>query len=686
MSVAAGNGPPVKREVLALFDGNDEGEAAQTRIHRFAEMPLNHLGYIVRFHDLRNGLPDRSMAARCKGVLTWFAGNVPNASAYFAWADGVARSGAKYVVLGHIGADASPRNLPYMNRLLGVLGLRHAGAYVAPTFGTRIISRDRDIVEFERPLDPVLPDYPIIQTSDPNVHVALALAAPTGDKNSALVSISDRGGFAAFDYEFYHGQAPTYRSKWLINPFVFFQKALGAEQFPIPDTTTVSGRRLYFSHINGDGWNNSTQIERYREQRALASEVLLKELIEPYPDLPVTVGLSAGDIDAGLAADRSTSATVLRRLLALPHVEIAIRDCAQATCKGSRQSLSGGKQDPALIPLQQSLSSLERGLRAVQFNTEQKPVMVLQWTGDAVDEKTIASARIAGLHAIGARNTRFDAQYPSVAYLAPLSRPVGSEHLLYAVGSDESSYTNNWTGPFYGLRELTETLRNTEMPRRLKGFNLHYHAYTAEVPAALEAVKAHLEAARNAVLMPIKASDYAAIAEGYFSTELVRTGPIEWEVRRRGALQTVRFDDAAALSLDRQRSRGVLGMNRHAGSLYVALDQTVSTAVVALHDRSAELTGEDSVLSLVDSRWHVTNLTHGDCRWSFAAQGAGDGKFTWDVMPSGVYLVSATRAGQPLWSEQATAKDGRIRFTVPLLAREPLTVEIACATATKDNG
>ena len=67
---------PVKREILALYDGAQEGDADLTRIHRFAEMPLNHLGFTLRFHDIRTKLPEPADMERYRGVLTWFAGSV----------------------------------------------------------------------------------------------------------------------------------------------------------------------------------------------------------------------------------------------------------------------------------------------------------------------------------------------------------------------------------------------------------------------------------------------------------------------------------------------------------------------------------------------------------------------------------------------------------------------------------
>jgi hypothetical protein len=69
---------PVKREILGLYDGAQEGDANFTRIHRFAEITLNYLGFILRFHDIRTKLPEPAEIERYRGVFTWFAGSVSN--------------------------------------------------------------------------------------------------------------------------------------------------------------------------------------------------------------------------------------------------------------------------------------------------------------------------------------------------------------------------------------------------------------------------------------------------------------------------------------------------------------------------------------------------------------------------------------------------------------------------------
>jgi len=48
---------------------------------------------------------------------------------------------------------------------------------------------------------------------------------------------------------------------------------------------------------------------------------MLDELIAPYPDLPVTLGIIAGDVTASEGGN-SHSASIARRIFALPQVEV----------------------------------------------------------------------------------------------------------------------------------------------------------------------------------------------------------------------------------------------------------------------------------------------------------------------------------------------------------------------------
>ena len=138
---------------------------------------------------------------------------------------------------------------------------------------------------------------------------------------SSVVLTSNRGGFAANGY-FVYEEPGTGRTKWIVDPFAFFQKAFGVDMMPIPDVTTLSGRRMWFSHIDGDGWNNVSSVESYRDKPTIASIVILRELIAPYPDLPVAIGVIGADVDERYGTPEAARQAA-RELYALRQVEVA---------------------------------------------------------------------------------------------------------------------------------------------------------------------------------------------------------------------------------------------------------------------------------------------------------------------------------------------------------------------------
>lgn len=165
---AAGEGPDqpariLKREVLALFDGGQEGSVAGTRLHRFAELPLNHLGYILRYRDVREELPKPDEMASYAAVVTWFVGPVVHGDRYLGWLHQAASRNARLLVLGDLGVTITQANRQLANGILRLFGLRHTGDYILSTDGSRVVGRDAGLYEFECALDPVLQPYPILE-------------------------------------------------------------------------------------------------------------------------------------------------------------------------------------------------------------------------------------------------------------------------------------------------------------------------------------------------------------------------------------------------------------------------------------------------------------------------------------------------------------------------------------------
>jgi hypothetical protein len=309
---------PVRREILAVYDSREEARPDQTRIHRFAEMTLNHLGFIVSYWDINSGLPSAERTARIRGVITWFRRAPP--SLFYLWGLDQLAHGTRMVVLGDSGLSGNAP-LADANRMFREIGFGLSGASIDITYATKVLYRDA-LIGFERELDPVLPAFPIVGTLNPEVSSHLILQHRDGDLivTSSVVLTSNRGGYAASGY-FVYEEPATGRTKWLINPFAFFQKAFGGQGIPIPDVTTLSGRRLWFSHIDGDGWNNVSNIEEYHDKSVVAAGVVLRELIAPYPDLPtLTSAMARPRRDA-----RPRASSLLCRRSRLPRIPIRIR-------------------------------------------------------------------------------------------------------------------------------------------------------------------------------------------------------------------------------------------------------------------------------------------------------------------------------------------------------------------------
>ena len=239
-----------------------------------------------------------------------------------------------------------------------------------------------------------------------------------------------------------------------------------------------------------------------------------------------------------------------------------------------------------------------------------KRVELVQWSGDTLPfREAMAAVRRAGLRAINGGDTRFDGDFPSFAWVAPVGRQVGQDWQVYSSNSNENTYTDLWTDRFFGFTFLMRTIRNTELPLRVKPFNVYYHMYSGEKLAALNAVRRNLEYARTQQLAPVATSRYAAIAEGFFAARLEQLGPRRWRVANRGALSTVRFDRASRLGVDFERSTGVVGARHQHGALYVTLDEEAPAPEVVLRDlRADEQTPSAARPFLVQARWRVWRL------------------------------------------------------------------------------
>jgi polysaccharide biosynthesis protein PelA len=691
-------------------------------------MPLNWLGFKVTFVDVNGPLPPLDEVQKYRGVVTWFNEPLKEPRKVLEWIDSVTAVGVRYACLGELAPPEPPGSEPYVGRILNRLGLAYSEQYVSVTHRAKVTINDPGMAGFERPVDKALPEFRVVLPSGSTAKIHLQATVPQaeGDITSVLIATSASGGYATDAFTIFY-DAATEKARWIVNPFAFFKQAFGNDRFPVPDVTTLAGRRMYFSHIDGDGWNNISEIEGYRETQTTASEVIAKEVVEPYADLPVSIGLIGGDAVPSLGGSDAARVTAAR-LFALPQVEVAshtyshpfnwsffenynreeelrmidsvahpqlsiIGRMRQFVSRvagktdandGNNRYVAGGAELPRGY-MKEPFDLKSEVKRALEISEELAPkgkkAGIYLWSGDTEPfEGAIKATREAGVRNMNGGDTRLDAEFPSVFYVPPIGRVVGGERQIYAANSNENTYTNNWRGPFYGQLMLADTLKNTELPRRLKPFNLYYHMYSGEKPGSLLALKTFVTQARDSRVIPVKASEYAAIADDFFVADIQQVDATSWAVARRGALQTVRLDDAGQIDLDDARSTGVLGATRHGGALYIALDPAVEPALIAIRRNEISApTFDKGAARLIESRWQIRNLKREACDFSFDAHGYGASEMTWQTSPGQAFQVQALRKGVAVAAAFIAADaNGKLEASLSLNAIEPVQVRFAC--------
>lgn len=703
------------RRIIALHHPLDES-LKRNNMHRMAEMPLNWLGYVVEYHDFKEGMPEWAVDdPDVAGVLTWFEqGSMTDPDGYLDWAIRMAKAGKKFLIFGDLGflarSDGRPLAKPERVReFLALLGIKMGGDWIEVTFDTEIVRRDPVYYGFERRMGGTLPPYTLMLPANRETLPLITVRNRQTGQTASPALMSPTGFYVQTGWD--HYKDPVYfRTFWHINPFAVFERVLGSGGTPVPDVTTVSGRRIYYSHIDGDGWRNVTLVKPFRKDQIYSARVVMERAIKAYPDLPVTVGPIVADLDPAWSGDEEAQ-QIARELFALPQVEMAHHTYshpfewaffedytpekeapfvslyknpdidawgADVVKGGSRGqvSLKAAYDQPrgfGSLPFDINLEFGPAAEFVNRFAPEGKQVEIVLWSGDtSPTEDMIRASRDAGLLNLNGGDSRYDPEFPSVSYVPAIGFRAKNEQQIYASNSNENTYTDLWSDRYFGFRDLVHTLKNTERPRRLKPINVYYHMYSGERTNALNGLTANLDFVRTQTVAPIRTTEYARIAEGFYSTRFEPTGPLSWRVRDRGELQTIRFDRADGLHPDLERSTGVIGHNRHEGSLYVALDPAVGVPEIVL---SAGAPSKGTPY-LVHGRWQLRSLRREAQQISFKAHGYGEGELFWSGFPEGDWRLDYTRADGSSGSVAGVASGVNLIFRIPGDAIEPVSATI----------
>ncbi len=669
----------IPRRVLAVYDSRVEKDIAQSELHTAVQTILEYLGLVVDYLDAAQGKwPNEEAMSRYRGVVTRLWGEeLPRAESYLVWLRRQIESGRRVVVLGHPGPSIDARTgrsvpRPVRDAFFRALGVSYGAGWTTNPAVLEYGRLDRKLVRFERAFPARPPVWQRLRLIGPGGRAVVSVRrTDVPDGESPMVCLTAAGGLALDPYFLFRQPNSSFR-QWYIDPFAFFEAALNLKGLPRPDAATLSGRRLLYCHIDGDGLTGFTELKG----RSSCGEVIRDLILKVY-DLPTTASVITAEVDPRALGDEKAVA-LARSIMALDNVEPGCHSFSHPFSWGlalGGESVEGLAEDA--LSYGHHLS-----IKGYRFNLDQeiegavtyinrvlappgKTCAVYQWTGDCrPPAEAIARVERMGLAQINGGDTVFDANRPSVTGVAPLVLPVGDELQVYTSNSNENIYTNLWTGPFWGFRRVVQTFVRTGSPRRLRPMNIYYHFYSGANLAALNALRYVYDWALKQPLTPIFTSHYYRVVRGVLGAKLADSGDGGFKITDYGAARTIRFDGTGQ-TVDLERSINVQGFTTYQDSLYVHLGP--GEAVIYLTDAPPRRPYLVEASGLVED-WSVTAG-----RASFRYQGWGRGEVViGGLKPSAT--VRVTRSGRPGQPISVTA-DSRGRVTLKDLGRETVVIE-----------
>ena len=552
----------IRRNVLILFNASafEDNNSIYSDVHLSISMPLEHFGYIPILYDLSTKeLPER-VEDKYHSVVIWSNGKTKNDDKIFEWSRQLKEKGIKLLFFNNFIFAKNSHNLkPFALNLTTNSNKLSANVKTLYKNGYSPYEIPAS-VDFESSLIHAESGHPVVETHYEN-----------GQK-SHPIAITPWGGYAlssSFLVDINNV------SHWSINPFQFLKETLRLDDIPMPDPTTESGRRILFIHIDGDGF-----VEHVRMQKELLStEYLIEHIYNKYR-FPHTISLIEGEMRYLFPKKTKRMESITRELYKIPWIEPASHTLSHPFFWKRANMPKNASPEIGVhmhLPIKGYYFSLQREtIDSVKYvlsfapKSKQKE-KILFWSGDCQPTREIlAYVERQGIITLNGGDTTVQKKHPTLSYIAAFGIERGEYWQIYTGQQNENVYTHDWTGPFWGFRNVIETFKMTNRPYRLKPIDLYYHLYSGSKLASFNALEMVYKWVAKQRTSKLYTSQYIKKGQDFYRTSLAN---IEdgFEIRNRGHLRTVRFDKK--IEVDMQRSYGVAGYNYENNATYVTLDR-----------------------------------------------------------------------------------------------------------------
>jgi hypothetical protein len=575
----------VARTILVLYGvGQPDPTRApfwppDTFTGQMLQMALEWMGYEVIYHDVATGLPPERLGREVCGIITDVRLELPYAAEewYLAWLLAHHERGVKLLFTG----DYPLSREETLERLLSGLGLT-GGPQVKEVRGAKFETLDETVMNRALLPAPRLNGLRDV-TAPQGAKVWLAITGDSSEGTFRCDSLytANWGGAALDPHLFFRTSAED--ARLVFDPFVYLETLWPRGTFPVPDTTTRQGKRMFLSHIDGDGFTTLSKVQRGKT----CAEIVRDQVLKRYPTIPVTVSVIESEIK-GMLKDQETSQVpaweaLAREIFALPNVQVASHSFSHPfvwipTDTESAKGYSMLKLEFAQperypkIDLRREVEGSVRYINAI-LAPKNKPVETYLWSGNCKPNgATIRMAESLGLACLNGGNTMITRRTPGISAISPRDTFMDGAVQVFAPVQNEFVFTAGFTGPLFGgFRQVQQTFAMTGTPRRLKPVNLYYHFYSAASTDALKVLTDTYDWAQTQPFSYVTVRDYVSIAKDARRTRLYTLGTTRWLAVSDGHVQTYRLP-ASLGEPNPAASHGVLGSTLGEGERYIHTD------------------------------------------------------------------------------------------------------------------
>lgn len=199
---------PADNIILALYDGSEKRTDNNNEIKTFLQVPLERLGFQVKYYDIDKGIPPENLTRNMRGIVTWFSDSkMQNAGVYCDWLAEQLRRGEKAVIFDNFGAYEDSRTGKWVetntiNNVFKQLGVVYEANWTADENLLEVVNKDKEIVETKANIDlSFVKHYYLFRKIDESVVSFLTIKRKDlSSSESCIIFSGNKGGMALSRY------------------------------------------------------------------------------------------------------------------------------------------------------------------------------------------------------------------------------------------------------------------------------------------------------------------------------------------------------------------------------------------------------------------------------------------------------------------------------------------------------